>query len=603
MHLTWSGSSYKGKTYKYWQLAESVRVGNTVNKKIIANLGSLSDEKVKQIRMICKVFNGDNKSVLTTLENVIPIKAVDYLELAVANAIWDKWELDEAFKEITSSNLDTIKIARLLTLNRCTYPKSHYAVVKWFKQTALAEILQIDAEKLSDDKLYYELDKIERNKSYIEYILFKKTFEADKSSYDFINYDLTTSYFVGTQCSLAWYGRSKDHRPDYKQVVLGLTINKHGYPFKWDVYPGNQPETKTLERNVMGCMHRFDLKEITLVFDRGLVSKNNLSFIENSKGKLKYICVLDKDQIAGVAGDTLKLFRNIETDRKKLKKNLKKQLPDFFSTKDERFYFKDIGVGEQIDKRCILSFSPTLCEEKRKLRKQIINIFISSLQEINDELLQAQRNRSPKTTKKKVQALVDKLKLEKFVSKIELSPITLSRKRASGKLTDIQTYQITVSLLQDTLAQEAILDGVCVFVTTHVEKCGDRFLVPAEDIISAYHQKSAVEDAFKHMKSFLKIRPFYVNLESHVKAVYTICVLAYFINMHLARLRSSAKGKDKGKNFLNSCELYDPFRSCKLVSNFDNLNDKISRRPVEYTSKQIDLLKSLNLQHLLRPQF
>ncbi|QII12864.1 hypothetical protein KsCSTR_34850 [Candidatus Kuenenia stuttgartiensis] len=61
-----------------------------------------------------------------------------------------------------------------------------------------------------------------------------------------------------------------------------------------------------------------------------------------------------------------------------------------------------------------------------------------------------------------------------------------------------------------------------------------------------------IEDVFKNVKSFLKIRPFFVNTEAHVKAVYTICILAYFINRYLSNQRKAIGEKD----FLNSKELY-----------------------------------------------
>jgi len=52
----------------------------------------------------------------------------------------------------------------------------------------------------------------------------------------------------------------------------------------------------------------------------------------------------------------------------------------------------------------------------------------------------------------------------------------------------------------------------------------------------AYCDKTKNKDVFKNVKSFLKLRPFFVNTNAHVKAVYTICILAYFINGYLGIL-------------------------------------------------------------------
>jgi transposase len=97
---------------------------------------------------------------------------------------------------------------------------------------------------------------------------------------------------------LSQFGKSKDDKPHHKQVILGILVNDKGYPFKWDVYPGNMSEVNTLLNNVDACTQRFKLKHITMVFDRGIVSDDNLTYIDDKN--LKYISALDKDQIAKI---------------------------------------------------------------------------------------------------------------------------------------------------------------------------------------------------------------------------------------------------------------------------------------------------------------
>jgi len=83
--------------------------------------------------------------------------------------------------------------------------------------------------------------------------------------------------------------------------------------------------------------------------------------------------------------------------------------------------------------------------------------------------------------------------------------------------------------------------------------------------VRAYRNKTKIEDVFKNVKSFLKIRPFFVNTERHIKAVYSICMLAYFLNKFLANRRKAVGEKD----FLNSKELYAPFKDIDYVSLLD----------------------------------
>lgn len=93
----------------------------------------------------------------------------------------------------------------------------------------------------------------------------------------------------------------------------------------------------------------------------------------------------------------------------------------------------------------------------------------------------------------------------------------------------------------------------------NINACKTRFklsgasvtLVFDRDIISDDNAQM-IKDVFENVKSFLKIRPFFVNTEKHVKAVYTICILACFLNKFLANQRKVVGEKD----YLNSKELY-----------------------------------------------
>jgi hypothetical protein len=61
-------------------------------------------------------------------------------------------------------------------------------------------------------------------------------------------YDLTSTYFEGV-CSRnpkAKRGHSRDHRPDCKQVVVALVINRDGFSITHEVFAGNTQDRATL---------------------------------------------------------------------------------------------------------------------------------------------------------------------------------------------------------------------------------------------------------------------------------------------------------------------------------------------------------------------
>ncbi len=594
MHLDRTRSSYKGKVYSSYRIARSVRKGNKVVKEILFPLGNLSDQQAAQIKLILHSLKNPDDA-LVALENVIPTKAVDYLDVAVANRLWDDWNLDNAFTSGTDSPLSTNLIARILTLNRCTNPCSNYSIPRWIRRTALPQMLDIPIDRLNDDKIYYELDKIEENKSAIENHIFEVTKSKNPKSYNFVNYDLSSSYFVGIRCDLSHFGKSKDNQSYQRQVVLALLVNSEGYPFKWDVFPGNQAEVHTLEGNIDAC-RKLGLKSVTMVFDRGLVSKKNLELLcneredEKEKDQVKFISALDKPQIPKVKGLRLGQVGRIS---EKTAETTLKSLPGFVPFDDKVFY-KDLGVID--DLRHVFSVNANLLKEERKLRRQKLRQFDRFIKALNTDLGEAKRDRELQATLSKVLTQLRKLKIKRFYEDPVFEPITVESISKKGAPKKLASFQVKMKRDQSAIDEAKRLDGTCVFISNHVEKRGRGYAMSAKRILQAYRDKTEIEDAFKNMKSFLKLRPFFVNTEQHVRAVFTICVLAYHLNKTLASKREELQGYD----YLNSRELYDPFKDAKLISMTDPETGTQSSKIVPPCDETKKLLKKLGLTDLLK---
>jgi len=588
MHLTYGTCHYKGKEHISYSIAESYRDGKTVRKRILFPLGKLSETKVAQIKLILKVVKG-KEPVLSSIEDIVPLKSLSYLEVAVANQLWEDWQIDKAFDEnkITNSPVSTPLVARVLTINRCLEPSSCYSIADWVRTTALPQILNLDPGTLNDDKLYHELNKIENNKEPIENFLFNRTYQLNPESYNYVNYDLTTSYFVGIRCSLSRLGKSKDNQPHRKQVILAIMVNEEGYPFKWDVLPGNTAEVTTLKDKVKVCRNRFHLKDISLVFDRGIVSEENLQLIDEED--LKYISTLDKNQIPKVKGVNLQLFKDLTVE------NIKEEIESLpgFTKYDDLLYYQDLGQVK--DKRYILGINPILFIEERKNREEKLELFSHFIFQFNQQLRLAKRKRSKEAIASTIKKELARLKITRFFEKPVFSKIKLTHSSPKGSTKRIVSYQASIKRREEKIKSASLLDGVCCFITSHTEKKDNQFLFPPEKIIYGYRNKRKIEDAFKHLKSFLKIRPFWVNLDEHVKAVYTVCVLAYFLNLHLARMRSKYEKTD----FLNSKKLYQPFKECKLIRLKDKKFGWVKEKMINPEPDNLKLIQQLGFSHLL----
>jgi len=587
MHLSYSTSKYKERIYKSYTIAASYRDGKISRKRTIWSIGKLTDQQADQVRLILKVVQNEDE-VVTRLKDIVVQETKAYLDIAVVNDLWSQWQLDQAFDyDVTNSELPTHTVAKILTINRCTDPCSHYSLPVWAKKTALKNVLKIDLSGLNDDKIYYELDKIHKNKISIENHLFHQTYKKNPGSYGFLNYDLTTSYFVGYKCKLSAFGKGKKECHGRRQVLLGVLINDEGYPFKWDVFPGNTAEVKTLKQNINACKTRFKLgnKNITLVFDRGIMSDDNGLLIEDAE--MKYISALDRNQIPS-GGISLEPFKGLSID--KVTKSV--SIPIGFKKYDDELYFHDRGnIG---NKRFIIGFNPTLFREDRDNRAEKISFFKSYLKAENKNLKKAKRDRQLDATRSRIITELKKLKIQKYYESPVLKPITVERKLQNGTFKSVKSFKVEIKIKDDVIKSDKLLDGVCVFLTNHTEKQGRGFKLRPQAIINAYRNKTKIEDVFKNVKSFLKLRPFFVNTESHVKAVYTICILAYFINKYLSNQRKEIGGKD----FLNSKELYAPFKDIDIATLEDSNTGQTIKKAVKLPARAKRLLEEIGMSHI-----
>jgi transposase len=315
-------------------------------------------------------------------------------------------------------------------------------------------------------------------------------------------------------------------------VLLGVLINDQGYPFKWDVFPGNTAEVKTLKGNINACKSRFKLgnKNVTVVFDRGIISDDNAKLIEDAE--MKYISALDRNQISP-SGVNLDPFKGLSVDE--VTKEV--SIPAGFRKYDDELYFHDSGVIGT--KRFIVGFNPTLFKEDRCNRDEKVKVFETYLKKENKDLNKAQRDRKFDATKSRIINELKRLKIRKYYESPVLKPITVLRKLKDATVKDIKSFKVEIKMKKNVIKADKLLDGVCVFISNHTEKQGRGFRVRPHTIINAYRDKTKIEDVFKNVKSFLKLRPFFVNTNAHVEAVYTICILVWKLSTLFAFLHIS----------------------------------------------------------------
>jgi hypothetical protein len=126
-------------------------------------------------------------------------------------------------------------------------------------------------------------------KDEVEEVLFERRRDLF-TEVDLVFFDTTSIYFEGEGGeTLGERGFNKDHRPDLRQMVVGLAVDVQGRPICCELWPGNTAAVTTLKPVVERLRQRFRLREITVVADRGMVSQATLEAFEGSEPPVRYI--------------------------------------------------------------------------------------------------------------------------------------------------------------------------------------------------------------------------------------------------------------------------------------------------------------------------
>ena len=105
---------------------------------------------------------------------------------------------------------------------------------------------------------------------------------ATSGDVSLVLYDVTTLYFEAEhEDDLRKVGFSKERRVD-PQIVVGLLVDRAGFPLEIGCYEGNKAETTTIVPIVKGFQARHNLSDMVVVADAGMLSAGNLKGLDEA---------------------------------------------------------------------------------------------------------------------------------------------------------------------------------------------------------------------------------------------------------------------------------------------------------------------------------
>lgn len=318
-----------GECYEYWTLVESVRTAKGPRQRVVANIGKapgLDEQEHHGWEDISRLLDADQDSadVQTDLfekcaepelwveANLCGIRVErlrDFGKPYLALALWRRLHLHRFFEENLPRGREGVgwdQIAFVLGCGRFCEQASELALAEhWYATTALEDLLGIKPELIYGNRLYRGLDEVLPLREKLFTHLRKRYESCFGSRFEFLLYDITSTYFEG-QCmrnGQAQRGYSRDNRADCKQVCIGLVVSPEGLPLAYEVFDGNRADVTTVEEIVERMEKHYGAAERIWVMDRGMVSEDNLDYLRD-KGAL-YIVGTPKSQLKHFQRDLL----------------------------------------------------------------------------------------------------------------------------------------------------------------------------------------------------------------------------------------------------------------------------------------------------------
>ena len=526
------------KTYTYYRLVHSYKVGNKNRQQTILNLGKLETipkEKHKLLadRIESLIIGEQNLlfSLPSDIEDVAKGFALKIIEKGIfpsrkkqspinisketedefvsiniksqkeleSKSIGGEWLVKQAFDKIginsifkaTGMSDNESGIAQMLLTGRLIHPASELETERWLAENSgIKEIYDLnDNHSATRYRLYQAATHLYKNKDIIEKSFYNKVTNLFSQKNRIVIYDLTNIYFEGQMLGSekSKFGRSKQKRSDRRLIGLALAIDSIGFVRHSKIYDGNISEPGTFETMIDDVSSEFSSNEEkpVVVMDAGISIEDNLVFLKEKN--FDYVCVSrskPKDYTQLTDNATM-LSDNRGNKIEVIKVSVKDKDDTFLHIKSEQKKLKEKSMEDKISER-----------------------FLQSMNYLKEGLTIPMRL-------KKIIPVHEKVgRIKKQFSKVAKNyKITYTENSDKGLVTDIQW-----ELQEDRQSPNGEY-----FLRFSKETLSEK------EIWDTYNMTRDVEATFRCLKTDLDIRPIFHKKDAYIEPHIWIGIFAYQI--------------------------------------------------------------------------
>jgi hypothetical protein len=381
-----------------------------------------------------------------------------------------------------------------LVANRALAPSSKLAATAW-----ITHDVHIDGlDTIGDEACYRAMDWLLQVEPALAEEIFHATAHLLNLEVDLLFFDTTSTYFEtedadepagrdeygrvaadgvdpagpARQAGFRSFGKSKDHRDDLPQVIVGMAVTRDGIPVRCWSWPGNTADS-ALIRQVKTDIQAWRLARVVWVADRGFASAANRRFLQQGDGHY----ILGEKLRGGTPAADAALSRQGR-----------------YRTVRDNLQVKEVRLDTDLaDDRFVICYNPAEAQRDADRRAR----HIAALTDLIDDT-----DRLPRSKRDELAGVIStKPHLKRYL------------RRTPGGLLRIDAAAITT---------ETNLDGKYLLRTSDPT-------LSTEDIALGYKQLLEVERGWRTMKQVIDLRPVYHRKEDRIRAHVTLCWLALLL--------------------------------------------------------------------------